>query len=214
MNSTNIDAALACIERARCAAILRTVHAEAVAPAMTAAVEGGFRVIEFTLNTPGALDQIAAFSERDDLLVGAGTVLSQADLRSARAAGARFVVSPVTDPELIRACTEQDLLMIPGAFTPTEMFAAHTAGARLIKLFPGPADGPAHLQACRGPMPFLKLFPTSGVTLENARTYLQAGAFGVGFVNCLFQPDDLAAGRFDLICDRARELVGLFTLPG
>jgi len=205
----NIDTALERIGRARAAAILRTAYASAVAPAMEAAVEGGFRVIEFTLNTPGALDQIAAFSEREELLVGAGTVLSLEDLRSASAAGAQFIVSPVADPEIIRACNEQDLLVIPGAFTPAEMFAAHKAGARLIKLFPAPPDGVAYLKACLGPLPFLKLFPTSGVTAENARTYLEAGAFGVGFVNCLFQPDDLAANRFDRVRARARDLVAL-----
>ncbi|MFH0945098.1 MAG: bifunctional 4-hydroxy-2-oxoglutarate aldolase/2-dehydro-3-deoxy-phosphogluconate aldolase [Planctomycetota bacterium] len=200
-------AALDWIGKVRCTAIIRTNLKEAVGPAMSAAVEGGFGVVEFTLNTPGALDQIEAFAARGGLLVGAGTVLTSADVRNARSAGASFIVSPVTDPEIIRLCRDEDLLVIPGTQTPTEMMAAHTAGAQMVKLFPCPEDGPAHIRACLGPLPFLKIFPTSGVTEENVEEFFAAGVFGVGFVNCLFQPDDLAHGRFDVIRDRAARMV-------
>lgn len=192
---------------ARCSAILRTSRADAVAPAMDAAVDGGFRIVEFTLNTPGALEQIRRFAARDELLVGAGTVLSVDDAAAAVAAGARFLVSPVADPAVIGWCVERELLCIPGCYTPTEMLAAHRLGAAIVKLFPGPADGPAYLRACRGPLPFLRVFPTSGVTLENAGEFLSAGAFGLGFVNCLFRPEDLAAGAFDRIRERAGAMV-------
>lgn len=207
MAAITAEAALERIGEVRCTAIIRTNLKEAVAPAMSAAVDGGFRVVEFTLNTPGALDQIEAFAARGDLLVGAGTVLTAADVRAARAAGARFIVSPVTDREIIRLCVDLDLLVIPGAQTPTEMMAAHAAGARIVKLFPCPADGPAHVRACLGPLPFLRIFPTSGVTEENVGEFFAAGVFGVGFVGCLFQSDDLARGRFDVIADRAARMV-------
>jgi Entner-Doudoroff aldolase len=193
--------------RERCSAILRTPHASAVVPAMRAAIDGGFRIVEFTLTTPDALDHIAAFSKEKDLLVGAGTVLDLAEAEAAREAGARFLVSPVVDERIIRYGSSYDLLVIPGCFTPTEMLAAHRAGAPVVKLFPAPADGPAWIRACLGPLPFLKVFPTAGVTAENARPHLEAGAFGVGFVGNLFAPDDVQAGSFDRIRERAREMV-------
>ncbi len=197
---------LAIFEAERCSAILRTQHAAAVQPALQAAVDGGFRIIECTLNTPGALDAIQEFSQRPELLVGAGTVLDVKDAEAAVAAGARFLVSPVCDPEVITWCVEHEIVAIPGTFTPTEMMTAHRAGAPIVKFFPGPTDGPTTVRVIRGPLPFLRIFPTSGVTLENASAFLDAGAFGLGFVNCLFEANDLAAGRFEVIADRARQM--------
>lgn len=197
------------LARERCSAILRTPRADAVAPAMQAAVDGGFRVVEFTLNTPSALEHIAAFREQSGLLVGAGTVLSLDDAEAAHDAGAQFLVAPVLDERMIRWALAHDLLVIPGCYTPTEMLQAHRAGAPVIKLFPGPADGPTYVRACLGPMPFLRIFPTHGVTADNARAYLDAGAFGVAFTRTLFDPADLEAGRFDAIRERARQLVAL-----
>ena len=192
--------------RERCSAILRTPHATAVVPAMQAAVDGGFRLVEFTLTTPDALEHIAAFAANPDLVVGAGTVLSVDDAAGAADAGARFLVSPVADEAVIRYAVERGLVVVPGCYTPTEMLAAHRAGAQVVKLFPGPTDGAGYVRACLGPLPFLRIFPTSGVTLENAAAHLAAGAFGVGFVTSLFEPADLAAGRFDTLRGRARAM--------
>lgn len=191
----------------RCSAILRTDRAEAVRPAMDAAIEGGFRVVEITLTTKGALDAIAHYARNSDLLVGAGTVLDEAEAQRAVDAGARFLVSPATDPAVIRWATHRGVLIIPGAFTPTEMLLATRAGAPVVKLFPAPPGGPDYVRACLGPYPDLKLFPTAGVTEANAGDFLAAGAFGVGFVGNLFVADDLAAGRFREVRDRAMRMV-------
>ena len=191
----------------RTSAILRTPHRGAVLPALEAAVEGGFRIIECTLNTPGALQAIQVLSKDKELLVGAGTVLSVADAELAAAAGARFLVSPVADADVITWCVDNDICVIPGTFSPKEMLEAHRLGAPIVKLFPGPPDGPSYVRTVLGPLPFLRIFPTSGVTLENAAQYLAHGAFGVGFVNCLFQPEDLEAGRFKAIRERAAKMV-------
>lgn len=193
--------------RTRASAILRTGVAAAAAPAMDAAIRGGFRIVEFTLNTPGALDLIEGFSERDGLVVGAGTVLSPDDARAAVARGARFLVSPAVDPEVIECALSLGACMIPGCHTPTEMIRAHRAGAEVLKLFPAPAGGPDYVRACLGPLPFLRLVPTSGVTAENARAWLDAGCFAVGFVGSLFDPRDLREGRFDAVEARARRLL-------
>ncbi len=200
-------ATLAAFAQHRCSAILRTDDPSVVRPALEAAIDGGFRIVEVTMTTPDCLDHIAALAEQKELLVGAGTVLSMDDAKEAMAAGARFLVSPVIDPQIISFCRQHELVSVPGTYTPTEMMQAHRAGADLVKLFPGPSNGPEYLRAIRGPLPFLKVFPTSGVTEENAAAWLAAGAYGLGFVASLFAPDDLAARRFDLIRARAARLV-------
>jgi 2-dehydro-3-deoxyphosphogluconate aldolase/(4S)-4-hydroxy-2-oxoglutarate aldolase len=122
-------------------------------------------------------------------------------------AGAHFVVSPVVDASVIAEAERLGVAIIPGGHSPTELHAAWRAGAPLQKLFPAPADGPAFVRACLGPMPFLRIVPTSGVTEDNAALYLEAGAHALGFVTSLFAPDDVREGRFDRIEERARNLL-------
>ncbi|MCP3980466.1 MAG: bifunctional 4-hydroxy-2-oxoglutarate aldolase/2-dehydro-3-deoxy-phosphogluconate aldolase [bacterium] len=188
-------------------AIIRTSLAWAVRPAMEAAIEGGFRIIEFTLNTPEALECIEEFAGRDGLVVGAGTVLTPEHVRRSVDAGAAYLVSPVVDDEIIAEAAKAGVAMMPGTRTPTEMLQAHRAGALLQKLFPAPSAGPAFVRACLGPLPFLRIVPTNGVNESNVRAYLEAGAHAVGFVNPLFDPDDLRHGRFERIARRARRLL-------
>ncbi len=191
----------------RASAILRTSIADAVEPAMEAAVRGGFRVIEFTLNTPGALVCIERFSSRPELVVGAGTVIEVDDVDNAVRAGARFVVSPVVDEAVIERAVDLGVAVMPGTSTPTEMLRAWRAGAGLQKVFPAPGGGPSFVAACLGPLPFLRLVPTSGVNRENAASWLAAGAWAVGFVAPLFEKSFLEEGRFDRVEQRARELL-------
>ncbi|HEU4402287.1 MAG TPA: bifunctional 4-hydroxy-2-oxoglutarate aldolase/2-dehydro-3-deoxy-phosphogluconate aldolase [Candidatus Polarisedimenticolia bacterium] len=198
---------------AKASAILRCPSREAAASAMEAAVRGGFRIVEFTLTIPGALDLVQEFAQRPDLIVGAGTVLTADEARSAVHRGAQFLVSPVMDPEVIAAGLSLGVAFIPGCHTPTEMLAAHRAGAPLQKLFPAPGSGPAYVRACLGPLPFLKIVPTHGVDATNARAWLDAGAYAVGFTHALFTADDLAAGRFDRIEERARALLNALHSP-
>jgi Entner-Doudoroff aldolase len=192
---------------ARASAILRCPTREAAAPAMEAAVRGGFRIVEFTLTIPGALDLVEEFARRGDLIVGAGTVLTADEARSAVKRGAQFLVSPVMDPEVIAAGAACGVAFIPGCHTPTEMLAAHRAGAPLQKLFPAPGAGPAYVRACLGPLPFLKIVPTNGVDATNARAWLEAGAFALGFNHALFVADEIQAGRYDRVEERARALL-------
>jgi 2-dehydro-3-deoxyphosphogluconate aldolase/(4S)-4-hydroxy-2-oxoglutarate aldolase len=195
------------IGKLRVSAILRTQDHDVARRAMEAAVAGGFRMVEFTLTTPGALELVAAFSGRQGLLVGAGTVLTVEEARAAVAAGARFLVSPIVDPAVIRAALDLGVPCVPGAFTPTEMMAARRAGADIVKLFPAPADIPAHVAQVLGPFPDLRLFPTAGVGPDNFEAVLRAGAFGVGFVGSLFAPSDLAQGRFEAVEARAAQIL-------
>ncbi len=201
------EAVVEILREERALAILRTSRADAAGPALDAARRGGFRVIEVTLNTPGALLRLAELSEHGDLVVGAGTVLSKDDARHAVDAGARFLVSPVVDIEVIEEAERLGVAVIPGGHSPTELYRAWSAGAPLQKLFPAPVDGPAFVRACLGPMPFLRIVPTSGVTEDNVAAYLEAGAHAVGFVSSLFVADDVQHGHFDRIEARAKSLL-------
>ena len=155
---------------------------------MDAAVAAGFQVVEFTLNTPGALELITEFSRNPKLIVGAGTVLSASHVQRAVEAGADFLVSPVADEDVIVAARRQQVTIMPGCATPTEMWLAFRAGAPIVKLFPAPAGGPTFLRSILAPLPFIRIVPTNGITAENAAAYIEAGAFAVGCSTCLFPP--------------------------
>jgi len=190
----------------RASAILRTNNHESAAKAMDAAVRGGFRIIEFTLTIPGAFDLISEFSKRDNVVVGAGTVLTVQEAREAHLRGASFLVSPVMDEKVIREGLAMGMTLMPGTHTPTEMYEAHRLGAQLQKLFPAPAGGPDYVRAVLAPMPFLRIVPTNGIDLNNVADYFRAGVFAVGFVKDLFAADDIQSGRFDRIEEKARIL--------
>ncbi len=191
----------------RVSAILRTDRPDAVEPAMAAAVRAGFTIVEFTLTTPDVYHWISEFAADDRLTVGAGTVLTPAEADRAVEAGARFLVSPVVDEAVIATATKLDVAMMPGCHTPTEMLRAQRAGAPLQKLFPAPADVPAYVRSCLGPLPSLRIVPTNGVDAANVRATLDAGAFAVGFVAPLFDAAAIARGDFDEIEKRGRRLL-------
>jgi 2-dehydro-3-deoxyphosphogluconate aldolase/(4S)-4-hydroxy-2-oxoglutarate aldolase len=191
----------------RASAIVRTPTQDQARRAMHAAVRGGFRICEFTLTIPGAIELVREFAASRELIIGAGTVLTVEQARAAVDAGAVFLVSPVVDPAVIQEAERLGVAMMPGCATPTEMLTAHRAGAVLQKLFPAPGTGPAFVAQTLGPLPFLRIVPTSGVTLENAQAYLRAGSHAVGFVNALFDPADISAGRYEAIEARAKAML-------
>jgi 2-dehydro-3-deoxyphosphogluconate aldolase/(4S)-4-hydroxy-2-oxoglutarate aldolase len=146
-----------------------------------AAGRGGLKILEVTLTTPGALDIIRTLSQDEDLVVGAGTVLSPDDVGPVAEAGGRFALSPVFDPDVVDAAHARGLLAVPGAGTPREILAAHRHGATLVKVFPAAAlGGPGFLRAVRGPLPDIPLVPTSGPSAETIADYVAAGAVAVG----------------------------------
>ena len=191
-------------------AIVRADDQFVAEQAMAAAGEGGFSVIEFTLNTPGALELITQFRSMDEsLLVGAGTVMTPQAAKEAVNSGAQFIVSPVCDPAVIRKAGEMEVVSIPGTQTPTEMQRAHETGADFVKLFPAPPNVAEYIRYVLGPQPHLKIFPTSGVNLDNMVAVLEAGAAGVGFVGPLFDPQSMRNRNFDDIRERAEKIVAL-----
>ncbi len=164
-------------------AILRCDEPERVG---TAIIEGGVDVVEVPLGVPGALDAVRALAERfPSALVGAGTVMSAADAERALDAGARFLLSPVLQPDVVEAAHAAGAAAVPGAFTPTEIDACMRAGADLVKLFPADRLTPADLRVLLAALPGAPLLPTGGITAANAAEWLAAGAVAVGVGSAL-----------------------------
>jgi len=202
MRHVSVPAAL---EQSRVVAILRRTEAALAVETAEALLRGGISVIEVTLNTPGALDMLRAMRDSvgDRAVLGAGTVLDIAAADEALAAGAAFIVSPHTDTELVREMAARGVVCIPGALTPSEVLSAWRAGASVVKLFPAGPVGAGYLKDLRGPLADIPLLPTGGVTLDNAATFIAAGAWGLGLGSALVAPDLVASGRFDELTRRA-----------
>ncbi|MCX6092073.1 MAG: diaminopimelate decarboxylase, partial [Candidatus Bipolaricaulota bacterium] len=202
---------LAVVERLRRdggLAIIRMDSADDLVRIAEAIRDGGISSIEITMTTPGALQAIAAAAEQlDGTLLGAGTILDAATARAAILAGARFLVTPTVEPDVIEMGHRYDVAVISGAMTPTEILAAWEAGADLVKVFPADVLGPRFLKAVRGPLPQIPLVPTGGVTAETAGEYIRAGAALVCAGGWLVDSKTVAEGRYDVLTLRARELV-------
>jgi 2-dehydro-3-deoxyphosphogluconate aldolase/(4S)-4-hydroxy-2-oxoglutarate aldolase len=162
---------------------------------------GRIRFIEVTLTTPGAIDAIVALQpfRADGMRVGAGTVLTATDARSAIQAGVDFLVSPTVEPDVVAVARETHCAAFIGGLTPTEILAAWRAGADVVKVFPGRVATPGYFADVAGPLPGIPLMPTGNVDLETAPAYLRAGAIAVGVGKALVNPEHLAERRFDAI---------------
>ena len=171
-----------------------------------ALVAGGVSVLEFTLTGHGALEAISATRQAlgDTACVGVGTVLKSEEAEAAVDAGAQFAVTPAVRRQVIATCVKRHTLILCGGSTPTELLEAHEAGAELVKVFPAQLGGPKFIKDVLAPMPFLKLVPTGGVSTENARDYLSAGAVAVGIGGNLVSNKLVAAEAFDQITATAR----------
>jgi 2-dehydro-3-deoxyphosphogluconate aldolase / (4S)-4-hydroxy-2-oxoglutarate aldolase len=172
-------------------AILRGCDPDHIVPIAQALYAGGIRLLEITLNSPGALEAIEAVTRAlgDKMIVGAGTVLDAAEATMAVAAGARFVLSPSLDLPTIRRTIDLGAVSIPGAFTATEILAAWRHGASIVKVFPA-SVGPAYFRDLHGPLPQIPLMPTGGVNLDNIREFYKAGAVAFGIGSALVTPAD------------------------
>jgi 2-dehydro-3-deoxyphosphogluconate aldolase / (4S)-4-hydroxy-2-oxoglutarate aldolase len=188
----------------RVVAIGRSLPSDRVERIAEGLVAGGIRAFEITLDSPDALAAISSLAARWEgrLLVGAGTVVDIEGAQRAADAGARFVVSPHTDPAIIDWAVGRGLPVVPGAFSPTEIFAAWNAGATAVKLFPASVAGPAFVREFRGPFRDIPLIATGGITIESAPAFLVAGAAAVGMGSWL-----TGDGDPDGIADRASRLV-------
>jgi 2-dehydro-3-deoxyphosphogluconate aldolase/(4S)-4-hydroxy-2-oxoglutarate aldolase len=199
----------AAIEEAGIIAVIRMTDAQRLRATVDALVEGGVRVLEVTMTVPGAVDLIRDLSGSlpDDLLLGAGTVLDTDTATRVIDAGARFVVSPVFTRELIERCHQRDVAVMPGCFSPTEIFSAWAAGADFVKVFPATALGPTFFKDVKAPLPLVKLIPTGGVTLDNAGDWIRAGASAVGVGSALLDANAIARGEYGVVRSNAERIV-------
>ncbi len=187
-------------------AILRGLTPEEAEPVGEALVAAGFRCLEVPLNSPRPLESIAILSARfgDTAIVGAGTVLSPADVDAVAGAGGRIIISPDTNPDVIRATKAAGLLSLPGFFSPSEAFSALRAGADGLKLFPADAGGLATLKALKAVLPpAVPVMPVGGVDADTMAAFRAAGAGGFGIGSWLYTPGQ----GIDVIAERAVRLV-------
>jgi 2-dehydro-3-deoxyphosphogluconate aldolase/(4S)-4-hydroxy-2-oxoglutarate aldolase len=193
------------ISTGRVIAIGRRLQPSSILPIAEALTAGGVRAFEVTMDSPNAIVAVTALAREysnGPLVLGAGTVLDIPTAAAAVDAGARFLVTPHIDLELIQWAVEREIPIFPGAFTPTEILAAWRAGASAVKLFPASAVGPKFVREMRGPFADIPLIPTGGVSRQNAGAFIAAGALGVGVGSWL------TAGRtLALIKERAAQIM-------
>ncbi|MGF7049616.1 2-dehydro-3-deoxyphosphogluconate aldolase/(4S)-4-hydroxy-2-oxoglutarate aldolase [Paenibacillus sp. DS2015] len=162
-------------------AVIRGATAENIVPAARALSNGGVKLLEITVESPGALAAIEKVASCvSDVIVGAGTVLDKETARMVILSGAKFVFSPTMSPEVITMAKRYGVVSVPGAFTPTEILNAYEYGADLIKVFPINVAGPRYIKDLHGPLPHIPLMVTGGIEASNAGEYIRAGAVGVG----------------------------------
>jgi 2-dehydro-3-deoxyphosphogluconate aldolase / (4S)-4-hydroxy-2-oxoglutarate aldolase len=201
------------LRASRLVGILRGVEATELPLVVEACTKSGLEFVEITLNTKEALSKISLLSEISDglLQVGAGTVLSAAQLRAAVDAGAKFIVSPVLVPEVARAAAELDVPYVPGALTPKEVWDASQAGAAITKVFPIQCFGPSYLRELRGPFGNIPLLACGGIRPDNLREYLEAGADAVALGASSFRREWLATGNVAALIDALSTMVEIAT---
>ncbi|GAA3877399.1 bifunctional 4-hydroxy-2-oxoglutarate aldolase/2-dehydro-3-deoxy-phosphogluconate aldolase [Leifsonia kafniensis] len=207
---------LALLARTRILAVVRAPSAAVALQAADALVAGGVTGLEITYSTPDAPAVIRELAARygASIYLGAGTVTTAIEATDAAEAGARFLVSPGTRPELTAAMKATGLVVMTGALTPSEVMAAVDYGTDVVKIFPASLGGPGFLKALRGPFPHVPLMPTGGVTPSNIDEWFAAGAIAVGAGGDLVSAADLAAGRFDEVERKARLFSGLGSETG
>ncbi|GAA2069575.1 bifunctional 4-hydroxy-2-oxoglutarate aldolase/2-dehydro-3-deoxy-phosphogluconate aldolase [Streptomyces albiaxialis] len=199
------------LERHGLVAILRTRRPAApLLDVVRTLADAGVRLVEITVPTPGSLAALRRAAEEFDGAVhlGAGTVTTVAEVGAVREAGGGFVVSPHTDPGIVRAAGDAALGSLPGALTPTEILRAHRAGATAVKVFPAARLGPPYIADVRATLPGIPLVPTGGVTAADVPAHLAAGATAVGVGSPLLG-DALEGGSLPELADRARHFAAL-----
>ncbi len=197
------------LQQHRAIAVIRAPQIELGRRQAIAVAEGGLRIVEITWNTDSAPALIAQLrSELPHCIIGTGTILDRTALLEAIAAGAQFAFSPHVNIPLIQAAVAAGIPIVPGALTPTEIVTAWQAGATCVKIFPCQAVGyAAYIKGLQGPLGQIPMIPTGGVTIDNAREFIQAGAIAVGLAGDLFPPSLIAAQNWAAIAQRSQTLV-------
>src|SRR5256886_2002159 len=192
--------------------VIRASSSREALMAAEAVAEGGIPIVEITMTVPGAIQVIRelAKSNASKVLIGAGTVLDAETARRCVDAGAEFLVSPALNPETIEFAVKENILIMAGALTPTEIVKAWKAGADFVKVFPcGQVGGAKYIKAIKGPLPQIPLVPTGGVNLNTAAEFLEAGAEALGVGSELVQADALKSNKPEIVVEDARKFLAI-----
>jgi len=189
-------------------AILRGMPSSEIIPIAKALYKGGIRIMEITLNSENALAAIEQLSHEFEnrMLIGAGTVIDINNAKNAIAAGAKFIISPSLDAAVIKATKDENLVSIPGAFTPTEIVAAHKFGADIIKIFP--CLNAAYVKNILAPLNHIKVMPTGGINAGNIQEYAASGAVAFGIGSTLVHNDTVNEHYLQQLTAKATALTG------
>ncbi|SFS89632.1 bifunctional 4-hydroxy-2-oxoglutarate aldolase/2-dehydro-3-deoxy-phosphogluconate aldolase [Halostagnicola kamekurae] len=191
-------------------AVLRGIDADQIVPVARAIHDAGVNGIEVTADGDRAREKIAAVDEElsdTDAVVGAGTVLDAPTAQSVIDAGAKFVLAPDVNPDVITTCNRHGVVSVPGVMTPTEAVTAVEAGADILKMFPATTVGPGHISALQGPLGNLPIVPTGGVSTDNVAEFFDAGALAVGAGSAIVDYDAIEAGDMEQVQETAAEFV-------
>lgn len=187
-------------------AVIRLEDSNKLKKVIDALSIGGIKIAEITMTVPNAIELIKKISDEvsSDIIIGVGSVLNSKTAKEAINAGAKYVVSPVLKEEIIETSHEYDIPVMPGCFTPTEILKAHEFGADIIKVFPADVLGMNFFKGVLAPMPFLKLMPTGGVTLNNVQDWLKCGAVAVGLGTSLLNKEAIENNNYEVITRNAK----------
>jgi|TARA_B110000503_G_C7165053_1_gene421475 Entner-Doudoroff aldolase len=181
----SVEATLEQMALSKVVAIIRVQDSLRARELGAAIISGGLPIVEVSLNTPGALEAIEALAKEQPGVIGAGTVLEVADVARVAKAGAKFIVTPNLNPDIVRAGLDEGLVVGPGVFTATECHQAMALGAHVLKLFPAANAGISGMKALMDPFPSAVWLPTGGIAPDNISHWLHAGAFAVGVGSAL-----------------------------
>jgi 2-dehydro-3-deoxyphosphogluconate aldolase/(4S)-4-hydroxy-2-oxoglutarate aldolase len=190
--------------------VVRASSAEEAIQVVEAIKAGGLPILEITMTIPGAVQVIEQLTKRfgAEAIVGAGTVLDASVARACISVGAQFIVSPALNVETITCCREQEITVVPGALTPTEIVTAWNAGADFVKVFPaGAMGGASYIKSIKAPLPQIELVPTGGVTLATAASFIEAGAAAIGVGADLVDIKAIRAGHPEKVTEAARAYI-------
>jgi len=189
-------------------AVVRAESSEQALRITEACIKGGVVGIEITFTVPGAdqviRDLVKAYGD-GEIIIGAGTVMDSETARIAILAGAQYVVSPYLNLETVKLCNRYRIPCMPGAMSIKEVVEGMEAGADIIKVFPGELFGPKIIKAIRGPIPYAKLMPTGGVSVDNVEEWIKAGAVAVGVGSALTK--GAKTGDYEAITKTAQEFI-------
>lgn len=194
------------IKREKLVPVIRTSSTDDARKAVEILSGCGIKVFEITMTVPDAVKLIGELKNSDDVLIGAGTILDKAQAAECVQAGAKFIVSPAFNRETVEFCVENNIAVMPGTLTPTEVLAAHNAGADCLKVFPCDAMGGAkYLKTLKTLFPHIEMMPTGGVSCDTIADFFAAGAIAVGVGTDLVDVKAMREGNLQAVADKAQK---------